>query len=184
VSSVLSTAVLLVGALGLLNLFLSLAVIRYLRTERIGQAWRPTGSDLTPLGTVITWLSVTTVDGARVTDAELRLGRVFVGLLRVGCPSCGEFVDKVAAGALTLPAKSLILVVADSQDEAHPYLERLGNGIRVATTGQDSPELRAFGEVGAFPTFLRLDNGVVTIADYRPAVVLGKFSDAMPTGAR
>jgi hypothetical protein len=183
VSGVLSALVLVVGALALLDLFLSLAIIRRLRTMESGQAWRPEADDLTPLGTVLGPLTISTVDGASVTDAELRGGPTFVALLRVGCGPCGEFVDQVASGAVTVPARSLIVVVRDGGDEG-TYADRLDGWGRVAVTDIDSAQLGAFGEVGAFPTFLRFENGVVTAADYRAGQVLARFDAAIPASRR
>ncbi|NUS15087.1 MAG: redoxin domain-containing protein [Streptomyces sp.] len=124
-SSILLVAVVLVGALGVLNLALVLAVIRRLRTLPTGSA--PDGAGLPP-GTPLPEFQATGHDGAPVTGAMFA-GGGFLAFMRVNCPWCWDKLPAMTdylAG--TDPAHVLFVVVEDDElsDERRQALAALG----------------------------------------------------------
>lgn len=182
VITILVVSVAVVAALTVLNLLVCFAVIRRLRAVEEAQ---PGGAaDAMPApGTVVSALAVTTTDGVAVGPEELAGEEAFVGVLSVGCPACETFAGEVGRGARSLPDGAVLLVAVSSEADARPIVDKLRTHASVAVVADDGPELAAFGGIDAFPTFMRLEHGVVVAADFRADRVLRTFSPRL-AGAR
>jgi hypothetical protein len=169
---VLATAVAVIGTFTVLNLLLCFAIIRRLRAAEAAAIWTPREEDMPEPGTIVGPLSVTTVDGDRLTEHDLDGEDVLVGIVQAGCAPCGAFVDRVERGTVRLPLGAVLFVARSEVADPEPYVRRLRTHARVVITSVESPELRAFGSVPGFPTFLRLRDGAIAAADHRVERVL------------
>lgn len=179
----LTAAIVLIGTMTVLNLLLSFAIIRRLRAAEAAAIWTPRGEDMPEPGTRVGAFSVTTVDGARLTERDLADSDGLVGIVQAGCAPCGSFLERVERGEIRLPREAVLFVARSDLADHEPYVRRLRTHAQVVVTSVDSPELRAFGPVPAFPTFLRLTNGVIAAADHRVERVLHLAADpGVPAG--
>jgi thiol-disulfide isomerase/thioredoxin len=157
------TAVVFVGALCILDLLLTFAVLRRLRehTERLGQlsgVGNPSaGVDRAALmGRELPEFTATTVDGAVVSRQSLTGEVELVGIFSPGCAPCHAQAPLFAAEAGALAAgKALALVVGSGADadELVGMLKGVGNVV----TGQEGMKVVNGLSINTFPTFLRLD---------------------------
>lgn len=160
-TSVLTVAVLLVGALGLLNLFIGYGIVRKLRDldARVGPA---SGGPVS--GHRITPFTATTVDGGPLSEADVASGESLVALLSPGCGSCDEVVAQLSAA----PGSRSPILLVHSADADDPETARLVGAARqvgrvaVVPFG-DVPQ--AFG-VTSFPTVVLVRDGRVHAAGY------------------
>ena len=167
--AVLTASVVVLAVLTVLNLTLCLAVVRRLRATEDSAAVATLSDDMPAPGTVVTGPALTTTTGDPV---GLTHEEDFVGVLSVGCPSCETFAAEVGRGRRSLPEHALLIVTGD---DPAPMVERLGTRARVVVATDDGPELAAFGGISAFPTFMRLERGVVVASHFRADAILRTF---------
>ena len=104
----LAVAVIGVGILGLVNLWLSVAMARKLREQgeqfaRQAAPRMPRPAVGPPQGTEVPEFCVTTVSGAVVSAGDLRGERSLIGFFSPGCPPCHDQVPAFLAFARGLP---------------------------------------------------------------------------------
>jgi hypothetical protein len=174
--AVLIGAVVLVGALCLLNLLLTFGVIRRLR-EHTEMLARNSPGALGALGAIgLTagespeTFSATDDEGAVVRGPS---GLRVVAFFSTSCSICPKrapaFVDYVR-GQLVGRDEVLAVVVGQSADSV-PYLAQLTEVARVSTESPDGPAGRAFAVQG-YPAFFALDAaGTVVWSGYDPAAL-------------
>jgi hypothetical protein len=175
----LAAGVVVLAVLTVLNLTLCLAVIRRLRAAEESAVTTSLTDDMPAPGTVVTGLTATTTTGDVIGPDDLAHEETFVGVLSVGCPSCETFAADLEGGHRSLPENAVLIVTGDNPE---PMVERVGARARVIVAADDGPELDAFGGISAFPTFMRLERGVVVAAHFRADAVLRTFRAPL-TGA-
>ena len=144
-------------ALCALHLLLTFALIRRVRT--LQDMLSGPDQQMLAVGTPIDTFEASTPRGDTLTDAALRDTSVVVGFFRAGCGPCermrGALVDAP-------PAIPVIAFVAGTEQDpaARELLSSLGQVARVAYVNERDPVHRVFAPP-AFPSFYRVDNGVV-----------------------
>jgi hypothetical protein len=165
----LAVAVGLLAVLTLLNLFILLGVIRRLRTMAAADVLPEV---LPAPGTPVGPFAVTATDGTAVTDADVATGESLVLLLSLSCAPCQKTADKLVEGATALPARTIILLRREFEEEdPENMIERLSPVGTVVTFGGEEGVEGAFGSRG-YPTALRINDGVIVSASNEYAEVL------------
>ncbi|SEF94552.1 hypothetical protein SAMN05444920_1011082 [Nonomuraea solani] len=163
----LTVAVIVVGALCLLNLLLTFGVIRRLRahTERLeilgAQGVRT--SELIPVpGYEVPEVAAATVDGEPVSFAE----RTLVAFFAQGCSACEDKLPEFVSHAGAVPGgrDRVLAVVSGEPGRMAATIDALAAVARVVTGPQADPVIAAFG-VRAFPTFGVVEGGTVRAID-------------------
>lgn len=159
----LTAAVVVVGLVAVLNLVLTLGVVRRLRdhTERLEQMTGgfPDDGILRP-GQSPGAFTATTVDGREVSH-ETVAGPALVAFFMPGCGPCHEWVPRFAAAAAERGAPPAVAVVASTPDEATDMVNALSDSVQVIVEEPHGPVSAAFA-VQAFPVMCRLgDDGTV-----------------------
>jgi thiol-disulfide isomerase/thioredoxin len=166
----LMAAVIGVGVLCLVNLWLTIAMARVLRDHgaqlaRRGSRPRPVVG--LPPGTQVPEFTVTTVAGATVSAEDLRGQRSLIAFFSPGCAPCHEQVPAFTALARRLPggaARSLAVICsgpggARGQDGSADHLAQeladVAHVIREPSAGTAAAALAVSG----FPSFILLDAG-------------------------
>ncbi|MFD0275217.1 hypothetical protein ACFVHB_15120 [Kitasatospora sp. NPDC127111] len=158
------------------NLVLTFAVIRRLRTLEEGGTGAPDA--LPAVGTAVGGFSAVTTTGAEVTEADVADGDAFAGFVMVGCTPCGKLIESLAGGAATGADDPLFFVVGDPESpETRRMAATLAPVGRVSVVAEKSPATAAFGRISAFPTLLRLKDGVIAAAGH-------DLDDVVPASAR
>jgi hypothetical protein len=163
----LTAAVVAVGLVCLLDLVLSVGVIRRLRVHadhlnRLLQVGGPAGG--VPVGETVGAFTATTIDGEAVSR-ELLAGQTLVGFFSPGCQPCAaqlpRFVDYARASSRR-PGRVLAVVDTDGED-GKDYVERLSRVGPVVVEGHDGPLQAAF-RVTSFPMLYLVGDGGVVVA--------------------
>ncbi|BCJ33459.1 TlpA family protein [Actinocatenispora thailandica] len=152
-------AVVVFGALCLLNLVLTTAIVRRLRTltETIGNTAAPDGGVL-PAGTGIEPFAATGIDGAEITDVALRGAPGLVGFFSVGCSPCRAQLPLFAEHARRFPggaARVLAIVNGDPAENA-ALVDGL-RGVASIVVEDGNVGLSRHFRVAAFPVMYALD---------------------------
>lgn len=141
------------SAVSILNLLLTLGIIRRLRSRPMSRPVNHPG--VLPVGAVAGNFAAWDLRDRPVSRDELS-GHTVVGFFSPGCPSCLERLpDFVAVSAAFGPERSWAVVVGDAES-AGEYLPSLEPVARVVLQNPDGPLISAFS-VSAFPTFFVVD---------------------------
>lgn len=171
--TVLIGAVVIVGALCLLDLLLTFGVIRRLRehTEMLARS-QPAGVDVIGLtaGEAPEAFTATDEEGAAVRGPS---GLSVVAFFSPSCSVCPKrapaFIDYVRGHLVG--RDEVLAVVVGQATESVPYLADLTEVARVCTESPDGSVGRAFA-VRGFPAFFVLDaGGTVLWSGYDPAAL-------------
>lgn len=171
--AVIYTCLGIVGALCVLDMLMTFAVIRRLRehTELLRN------NDPFDLPVVSLAVGQMPEAGPQVTLAGEPLsglaGFRLAGFFSSSCPVCPERVAPFAAYATEhqLGKDSVLAVIVGSADETPPYLDQLTAVAHVCAEGHRGELGAAFG-VMAFPAFCVLDdNGAVVASGFDPATL-------------
>ncbi|WP_412543588.1 TlpA disulfide reductase family protein [Longispora sp. K20-0274] len=168
----LAAAVVLVGVLCVLNLFLSFGVIRRLRehTRSLEQLAGGQGGDivLAAGGTVGPFVATTTT-GAVVSDGALG-GRTLVGFFSPSCEPCKERLPQFVEMARTFDGRVLAVAVGADADVVD-LVASLDPVADVVVETDDGPVNTAFA-VRGYPALVVLDGLTVLSSGYQlPAPV-------------
>ncbi|ROO62772.1 redoxin [Micromonospora sp. Llam0] len=157
-------SVVLIGAISLINLSLTAAVIRRLRQDQSAPVNSAPVSGLA-VGSSLPDLTTTALDGAEVSVARVGQEQAVFAFISTGCSACGpsipHFIEYVRSQSLR--QSQAIAVIAGERENATHFIEQLGG---IATTVLDSKEgdfARSFA-VFAFPTFIASDSAGRVIA--------------------
>jgi hypothetical protein len=166
-----SVAAMILGALTLVNILLTLAVVRRqndqsrLLAQLVSDGGEPTALDVLP-GDRVGEFGATTIDGRTVSRAELK-GSTLVAFLAPGCPSCEHNLPEFLSRAATAPrGRDQVLAVVLGRALGAPAMcELLAPVAQVLTEEEDrGPLARAFG-VASLPAFAVL-SGDTVVASY------------------
>ncbi len=175
-------AAIIVGVLILVNIALTLALVRRqneqgrLLAQVVSDRGEPAALDVLP-GDRIGDFAATTVDGREMSRTHLQ-GSTLVAFMAPGCPSCEyslpEFVSRAAAAPRG--RDQVLAVVLGTSLGAGKMCEMLTPVAQVLTEEQErGPLARAFG-VAALPAFALL-SGDTVVASYPLA---DRIPDAIP----
>lgn len=175
----LTAAVVAVAALAVLNLVLTLGVVRRLRehSQQLGRLavgglsglGGPGEELILPVGERPDEFTAHTVDGGEVSLASLRRPAM-VGFFSPDCPPCTEWIPRfVAAASRSAREQALAVVVADGA-EAVADVARLRDVAAVVVEPVDGPVAKAFA-VRGFPALCTLAEDGTVLANEAPAVV-------------
>jgi thiol-disulfide isomerase/thioredoxin len=178
----LTAAVVIVGALCVIDLLLTMGVIRRLRehTELLaGSTQRVVGGgpiQLLEEGTQVADFAATTTDGEPISREMLPAMSV-VAFFSPGCTPCGALIPAFTEYAATLPggrAQVMAVVVGDTR-QAGAYADQLTPVARVVTEGFEGPISEAFRS-RTYPALFVLDGAGRVLSSGTDMTVLPKPS--------
>jgi peroxiredoxin len=184
----LTAAVTLVGVLCLVDLLLTVAVIRRLRGHgtrlaELQATSRPMGPRFLPVGSGAPEFSSQTVDGELVSHATLAGGPCALAFLESSCQPCRDRVPDLRSFAAEMPGgrARVLAVVTGEGDAADGIIDALREVARVVSGPHAAPIVTAF-EVAGFPAFYAFEGGAVRAAgaDPRHLAVLGRAGASGP----
>ncbi|TDD21523.1 TlpA family protein disulfide reductase [Nonomuraea diastatica] len=159
-------AVVLVGLLSMVNLLLTVGVIRRLRQQAVRQDFDEpmTRGGLAP-GERIPEFAATTTKGEPISG-ELLGGPAMVGFFSAGCRPCKDLLPLFVERARQTPDAVLAVVTAGSDEDPAPYVEQLAQVASVVSEEPQGPVQSAF-KVAGYPTVFLIDaDGTVADSDY------------------
>ena len=176
-------AVVLVGALGLLNLVLSFGIIRRLREQAaIGH------HDPAPDAGEKPWMAlqqqqvrpfaVETADGVRI-DRDALPDRLLVAFLSATCDACAQRLPRFREVAGRLPRSQVLAIAVGPLEETVALRTELAEFAQVAAEEDLGPVAAAFSVEG-YPAFLMLDSAGVVLASGWDAGVFDKTPGLFP----
>ena len=172
---VLASAVVLVGAICLLNLLLTVGVVRRLRVhdQRLAETG-PAGRRRLEPGAAIGPFTATATDGHTVSAAALP-PRSVVGFFSPACGPCLEQIPRFVDFASGLPGgrEQVLAVVCGPAQDAAPLAGQLEPVARVVVEGTGGALAEAFATM-AFPSIfvtdgegrIRASGGTVDVLDF------------------
>lgn len=173
---------LIIGLLCLVNIALTLAVVRRqndhgrLLAQTVSDRGEPAALDVLP-GDQVGDFAATTVDGRTMSRTDLR-GSTLVAFMAPGCPSCEYSLPEFLSRAAAAPRgrDQVLAVVLGTSLGAAPMRDMLSPVAQVLTEEQErGPLARAFG-VAALPAFALLADDTV-VASYPLA---DRIPDSIP----
>jgi hypothetical protein len=164
-SSLVLASVALLAVLVVLNLALTLAMVRRLRDLQAGTTPSP---HLPEVGMRPGELLARSADGDgfdAMTFGRQSNGRGLLAVVSPGCASCRQLLDALESFDADT-ARTVVVVGDGSHPETRGLLEAAS---RVARSGlvSETQLLSCLGPVDAFPTLLRVEDGRVTAAGHR-----------------
>jgi thiol-disulfide isomerase/thioredoxin len=153
----LTAAVVLVAALGMLNLLLTLAIIRRMRTMN------PVQLPPEPLsvGSAILPFTAATIDGRTISERDLRGSQALVGYFSPGCPPCEAALPRFVTYAAGLDRERVLAVIVDETGAAGDQAVALEPVARVVVTSERSTVVDALSAHGYPAVFLLDEDGRV-----------------------
>jgi hypothetical protein len=166
-----AVAIGLVGALCVLDLLLTLAVIRRLKEvgTRISALERSSparGPSLLPAGASVPTFSALTATGEPLSEETLAGGRSLVAFLHGGCRPCQDLVPELRA-YLSGPDggdRRVVAVVVGEPDDPGDGLAGELRGLATIVRGTDAPSVASAFAVTGFPTLYAVAEGRVQAA--------------------
>jgi hypothetical protein len=158
-SDITAGALTLVGAIAILNLVLTLAVIRRLR----GLGGHDGHDDATAATEVLPAPGFTV---GRLPQADLATGRHTVILITPSCPPCKTLLATLESDVAGHAGDALVCVVGTPED-LEPIAGRL---IGYHTVAVSEVQAESVFQVRGFPAVLSVENGVVTRAGHELGV--------------
>jgi len=152
-------AVVLVSVLCVVNLTLTLALIRSMRHQSLARAAAGfPGLGLLPRGAKAPEFAATTVDGQALALTDLLGARSVLGFFSVRCPPCRAQLPKFADFARTFPGglTQVLAVVSGDPALAAEFADALAGAATVVVEPAGGPVSTAFSPT-ASPVFYVLD---------------------------
>ena len=175
-SQLAAVAIGLVGALCVLDLLLTLAVIRRLREvgTRLSALERSSparGPSLLPVGASVPEFSAVSAAGEPLSERALLGGRSLVAFLHSGCTPCRELIPDLKAYLARGDRRVLAVVVGEEHEPADGLAAEL-RGLATIVRGADAPPVAGAFAVTGFPTLYAVAEGRVQAAGPDLAQVL------------
>jgi thiol-disulfide isomerase/thioredoxin len=160
-----------VGALCVINLVLTLGVVRRLRqhSELLSgksQSLTSPGDAMLPVGRTPSEFEATTMNGQTVSRTEIG-GRTLLGFFSPECSLCRKYAPEFAAHVASLPAgeRRALAVVVGREDETLELVASLGDGVQIVVEPTGGAVSSAY-EVRGFPCLsVVTDGGTVVESD-------------------
>jgi thiol-disulfide isomerase/thioredoxin len=176
----LTAAVILVGAVGMMNLVLLLGILRRLRAAPPAAAEESHGGGS---GLRLGWrpepFAVSLLHGGRLTRSDLTgHGETLIGFFSPTCRPCRAQAPKFAARAAEWPGgpERVLVVVADDTVDGAEFTEQFAGLAKMVVDGLEGPVATAYG-VTAFPAFGILDDTATVLTE---ATSVERLADAAP----
>ncbi len=166
-SGLMAAGLAIVGAVGVLNLILTLAVIRRLRGIESRNVDGIDNRALPEAGFRPGVFAVADQDGITVTESDLARGQQTVVVLSASCEPCQDMARQLESDVDALSRGTLVWIVSDAGD--HPGADLAGYRVVHSPTSL----VEEIFEVRGFPAVLSLVDGVVAEADHRLRVPVG-----------
>jgi hypothetical protein len=160
--TLLAVLVVLFGGLAFVNLAFTLAVVRRLReqSETLAALTRAAAPETgLPPGTRVPALTAVADDGADISTTAVTGDRL-LAFVSSTCPSCRTHLPVFVASAGGYDRADVTVVVSGDPAAGADLIDAARPVARVVLEADDGPWTRAF-DVQAFPTFLRVHDGVV-----------------------
>ncbi|WP_431927343.1 TlpA family protein disulfide reductase [Nonomuraea jabiensis] len=155
-------AVVVVGLLCLVDLVLTLAVIRRLRVHTLRLAeLAPTGAPMVQPGTTLGEFSATALGGETVSRAFFS-GPSVVAVFSTECSSCHERLPEFTSYLADTRPERVLVVVTGDPDGARQFTGELTSAT-VVVEPMGGPVSRAL-QVSRFPSFYLVDGDAVVVA--------------------
>ncbi|MFI6595590.1 TlpA disulfide reductase family protein [Nonomuraea sp. NPDC050536] len=155
-------AVIVIGLLCLVDLVLTLAVVRRLRAHTLRLAeLGPARAPLVQPGTTLGDFSATALDGGTVSRAFFS-GPTVVGVFSTECASCHERLPEFTSYLADTRPERVLAVVTGDADEARRFTGELTSAT-VVVEPMGGPVSRAL-QVSQFPSFYLVDGDAVVVA--------------------
>ncbi|WP_112238824.1 TlpA family protein disulfide reductase [Kribbella monticola] len=155
----LTVAVVLLAVLGMLNLLLTLAIIRRMRTMNPVQL----PPEPLPIGSAIRPFTAATIDGQTLSEHDLRGGQTLVGYFSPGCPPCEAALPRFVTYAAGLDRERVLAVIVDGT--AADAADDLAAVARVVVASERDSVVDALSAHGYPAVFLLDEDGRVAAAD-------------------
>ncbi len=176
--AVLVALIVLLGILTAANLLLTLALARRLaEVERTAGAGLPAEPRMPQVGAEVRTFSVETVQGARLTDARLRVGRTLLVFSLAGCGPCATLAEELRRTALPAGLGLLVLVAAREGERGTLTAVDYPAAAELAFVPPSCDLIDQF-EVDAFPTIVLVEEGRITAVGRTPGEVLAALAGA------
>ncbi|GAA4920965.1 redoxin [Stackebrandtia albiflava] len=148
-------AVVLVGAIAVLNLLLTMAVIRRLRKNE--SAMSPMMESGPPKGSPVPEFTAEATDGTTVTAASFAGQSAVMAFFSTTCSACKPAVPRLVAhiDANGLKPQQVVAVINGEGDEQAEFTELLKDKATVVWESEMGEVTAAF-TVSAFPTFVHI----------------------------
>ncbi|MEV0613649.1 TlpA disulfide reductase family protein [Nonomuraea sp. NPDC050404] len=147
----LAAAIAALTVLCVLNLLLTVGIIRRLRTMSARQDTLMSLPDSLPIGARLPEFETTTVDGEPISSALLGTPAL-IGFFSPTCPPCKELLPRFIEQARLDPANALAIVVTGSDDKAADEVARLREVAHVVVEPLATGPLQQTLRVTGFPT--------------------------------
>lgn len=169
---ILIAVVVLLALVSLVNLVLTVGVVRRLRehSQKLAEV-SAVASPMLDVGSTIEEFSAVTVDGATLRREDLSSGTT-VGFFDAHCETCHELLPSFVAEARRVPGgrDRVLAVVRDDNGDGGDLVSPLREIARVVVERRRGPVALAF-HVKAVPSFCRLDaDRTIIVAGYEPAL--------------
>ncbi|MEU8526366.1 redoxin family protein [Streptomyces sp. NPDC048629] len=150
--------VILVGALGLLNLALSLAIVRRLRRQEEQRRVDPHAPSGPEVGTKLPTFSSPTLDGEVFASESLAGGAAALSFITTSCSACDEFVADMPefASRTGLDDSRIVVVIAGEQGKARQMADRL-DGLATVVFEEAPGDISSLYSITATPTTVIAD---------------------------
>lgn len=154
-------AVVLVGAIAILNLLLTMAVIRRLRRNEANTSM-PMHESGPAAGSEIPSFSATTVTGEELNETAFGEQTGLVAFFSTTCSACKPAVSTLVEHIEKTGMKpdQVMAVISGEGDERAAFTEALAGKASVVTESEMG-SLTASFSIAAFPSFVHLSGGVV-----------------------
>ncbi|MFE6765660.1 TlpA family protein disulfide reductase [Streptomyces sp. NPDC057689] len=149
----------LVGALGLLNLALSIAIVRRLRRqEEQRRAIAPDASSGPEVGTAVPAFTAPTLGGKVFASASLAGGTAALSFITTSCGACDEFVSEMPefAAKTGLDDSRIVVVIAGEQGKARQMADHL-DGLATVVYEAAPGDISSLYSITATPTTVITD---------------------------
>ena len=157
----------LLAGVAALNMVLSLALVRRIRPLQILIEERGIPDGMLPrIGASVARFRVELADGSVVTDEAVRTGTTLIGFFLPHCPSCDRMYARMREEPLPWPLLAFVEGAAEDPD-ARAVLEKFAAVGRTGIANDEVQRAVGLGENAAFPTLVRIENGIVTAAGRR-----------------
>ncbi|MFC0628093.1 TlpA family protein disulfide reductase [Kribbella deserti] len=158
---ILTVAVVLIGVVLVLDLMITLGLVRRLRshaemlTKLVNTSNQGLDVGIVAVGTPIASFTATALDGLEVAPA----GGTVLGFFSTRCDTCAESLPGFLAYAEPLGKERVIAIVNGDEPMLTEMAEKLSKVARVVIEAHDGPVARAVGVVGT-PTLVVLDDNL------------------------
>ena len=178
--SIMNVVVVLVAVVAVLNLVLTMGVIRRLREQQGAlAALRRHEQRLPSVGAVVTDFDTVDADGRRLSHRDLT-GPALVGFFTPGCEPCRALLPRFVAELADSGRRGVAVIVTEPGEDDTEYRQSLARVARVVIERPHGTVQRAVG-TDVYPTIVALDEHLTVTASGTDEAAL-RAARAVPAG--